>query len=71
MVRVEEVYPDRSVPDACLPLARLADFDVFPAEDIGAARLVYANGFRHGSSLVAGRVRVRICRSPLATTAGK
>jgi hypothetical protein len=45
------VDPDGGVPDAGLPRARLADLDVLPAHDLGAAGLVNSNRFRHGRLL--------------------
>jgi hypothetical protein len=46
MVSVDEVDPDGGVPDPGLALAGLADLDVLPAEDLGAAGRVDADGFR-------------------------
>jgi hypothetical protein len=51
VVGVNEVDPDGGVPDAGLALARRADLDVLPPEDLGAAGLVHADGFRHGTIL--------------------
>ena len=39
MLGVDVVDPDGGMPNAGLPLARLADIDVLPAHDLGAASL--------------------------------
>ena len=52
VVSVDVIDPDGGVPDAGLALAGLADLDVLPAHDLGAAGLGNTDGFRHGVLLV-------------------
>ena len=61
VVGVDEIDPDGGVPDAGLALAGFADLDVLPAEDLGAAGLVDADGFRHGVFLEDAVVRSPPC----------
>ncbi len=61
VVGVDEVDPDGGVPDPGLALAGLADLDVLPAQDFGAAGLGDADGFRHVVLPLSPSARITSC----------
>ena len=61
VVGVDVVDPDGGVPDAGLALAGLADLDVLPAHDLGAAGLGDADRFRHGVLPLSPSARIISC----------
>ena len=51
IIDVYEIQSDRGVADARLPRPGLADLDLFPDQNFGAAGFVKADGVRHGMLL--------------------
>jgi len=47
MIDVDIVEPDRALDDPNLARAGVTDFDRFPAQGLGAAGLMHANGMGH------------------------